>query len=139
MISCRCCGRNMILFVIGSPLQKVASATAWLLSAGLKRIREAPAMIYRAWVNAGGARIRAGGCAPTLLLRVKQRNAWNAPGEPWFTWEMNVLSRVEHAPCKGLAPLTKQPAHPPQSSELRSNLLRADVQLLLSLLFQGHS
>jgi hypothetical protein len=22
--------------------------------------------------------------------------AGNAPGEPWFTWEMNVLSRMEH-------------------------------------------
>lgn len=33
-----------------------------------------------------------------ISLRVKQRNARNAPGEPWFTWEMNVLSRMEHAP-----------------------------------------
>lgn len=32
-----------------------------------------------------------------ISLRVKQRNARNAPGEPWFTWEMNVLSRMEHA------------------------------------------
>jgi len=23
--------------------------------------------------------------------------AGNAPGEPWFTWEMNALSRMEHA------------------------------------------
>jgi len=42
--------------------------------------------------------IRAGiSTCMTCCSRSHIVGAGNAPGEPWFTWEMNVLSRTEHA------------------------------------------
>lgn len=55
--------------------------------------------------------------------------------EPWFTWEMNVLSRMEHAlnipQCKGIRSIDRKRRIDPGIvyTGLCQNLLRANVKL----------